>query len=81
MTETLVAPAIEAPTEAEPAFEALYRSSRDAEALEAQLADVRRLGRFATVSVDVTSDGTASDDGGWSLGVALVSPRCSCPSA
>jgi len=29
MTETLVAPAIEAPTEAEAAFEALYRSSRD----------------------------------------------------
>ena len=29
MNETLVAPAIEAPTEAETAFEALYRSSRD----------------------------------------------------
>ena len=29
MNETLVAPAIEAPTEAEAAFEALYRSSRD----------------------------------------------------
>jgi RNA polymerase sigma-70 factor, ECF subfamily len=29
MNETLVAPAVEAPTEAEAAFEALYRSSRD----------------------------------------------------
>jgi RNA polymerase sigma-70 factor, ECF subfamily len=29
MNKTLVAPAIEAPTEAETAFEALYRSSRD----------------------------------------------------
>ena len=29
MNETLVAPAIEAPSEAETAFEALYRSSRD----------------------------------------------------
>ncbi len=42
-----------------------------ADALEAQLADVRRQGRFATVSVDVTSNGAASDDGGWSLGDAL----------
>ena len=42
-----------------------------ADALEAQVADVRRLGRFATVSVAVTSNGAASDGGGWSLGDAL----------
>jgi hypothetical protein len=42
-----------------------------ADAFEQQLAGVKRQGRFATVAVDVTSDGPAADDGAWSLGDAL----------
>ena len=66
-----------------------------ADALEADVNRVQRQGRFATVQVDVTSNGAASDGGGWSLGDALddaeraprrsaASPwsasRCSCRS-
>ena len=40
-------------------------------ALEADANRVQRQGRFATVQVDVTSNGAASDDDGWSLGDAL----------
>ncbi len=42
-----------------------------ADALETELAGVKRQGRFATVGVEVTSNGSASDEGGWSLGDAL----------
>lgn len=42
-----------------------------ADALETELAGVKRQGRFATVDVEVTSNGSASDDDGWSLGDAL----------
>ena len=43
-----------------------------ANAEQAALNGVKRQGRFATVGVDVTSDGAAAgDDGGWSLGDAL----------
>ena len=42
-----------------------------ADALEADVNRVQRQGRFATVSVEVTSNGAASDAGGWSLGDAL----------
>jgi hypothetical protein len=41
-----------------------------ADALETQLNRVQRQGRFATVEVEVTSNGPA-DDGGWTLGEAL----------
>jgi hypothetical protein len=43
-----------------------------ADALETQLNAVERQGRFATVDVEVTSDGPGSDDeAGWSLGDAV----------
>ena len=42
-----------------------------ADAHEAELNGVKRQGRFATVNVEVTSNGPASDDGDWSLGDAL----------
>ena len=43
-----------------------------ADAQQAELNDVERQGRFATVNVDVTSSGPGSDqDGDWSLGDAL----------
>lgn len=41
-----------------------------ADALETQLNRVQRQGRFATVDVEVTSNGPADDDG-WTLGEAL----------
>lgn len=44
-------------------------ASADAQA--AELNGVKRQGRFATVNVEVTSNGPASDDDGWSLGDAL----------
>jgi Domain of unknown function (DUF4349) len=43
----------------------------NAEALETELNSVVRQGRFATVSVGVTSNGPGDDDGNWSLGDAL----------
>jgi hypothetical protein len=42
-----------------------------ADAAEAALNRVQREGRFASVNVDVSSDGPASGDDGWSLGDAL----------
>ena len=42
-----------------------------AEAERAELNGVKRQGRFATVNVDVTSSGSDTDQGGWSLGEAL----------
>lgn len=43
-----------------------------AEAHRAELNNVKRQGRFATVNVEITSSGSASDeDGDWSLGEAL----------
>ena len=47
------------------------RSQASADALETELNGVKRQGRFATVDVEVTSNGSASDDDGWSLGDAL----------
>ncbi len=43
-----------------------------ANAYEAERNDVERQGRFATVNVDITSNGHGSDDGQWSLGDALA---------
>jgi hypothetical protein len=40
-------------------------------AAEAELNQVVRQGRFATVNVDVTSEGSATDDGAWSIGDAF----------
>ena len=48
---------------------ASLEASADAQA--AELNGVKRQGRFATVNVEVTSNGPASDDDGWSLGDAL----------
>ncbi len=42
-----------------------------ADAYETELNQVSRQGRFATVSVEVTSNGPASDDGNWGLGDAV----------
>jgi hypothetical protein len=42
-----------------------------ADAHQAALNGVRRQGRFATVGVEVTSNGPTTDDGNWSLGDAL----------
>jgi hypothetical protein len=42
-----------------------------ADAQEAELNGVKREGRFATVNVEVTSNGPASSDDGWSLGDAF----------
>ncbi len=42
-----------------------------ADAQQAALNGVKRQGRFATVDVDVTSNGPAADDGSWNLGDAL----------
>ena len=42
-----------------------------ADALRADLGETQRRGRFATVSVDITSNGSASDEEGWSLSDAL----------
>jgi hypothetical protein len=42
-----------------------------ADAQEAELNRVQRQGRFATVGVEVTSNGPSSDDGDWKLGDAL----------
>jgi hypothetical protein len=42
-----------------------------ADAFEAELNNVQRQGRFATVNVDITSDGPGSEGGDWTLGDAL----------
>jgi hypothetical protein len=42
-----------------------------ADAHQTALNGVKRQGRFATVAVDVTSNGPTTDDGNWSLGDAL----------
>ncbi len=42
-----------------------------ADAYETEFNQVRRQGRFATVSVEVTSNGPASDDGDWGLDDAV----------
>ena len=42
-----------------------------ADALRADVGQTQRRARFATVSVDITSNGLASDDDGWSLSDAL----------
>jgi hypothetical protein len=42
-----------------------------ADAYETELNQVNRQGRFATVSVEVTSNGPASDDGNWGLDDAV----------
>jgi len=42
-----------------------------AEALRADVGQTQRRARFATVNVDITSNGSASDEDGWSLSDAL----------
>ena len=42
-----------------------------ADAYETELNGVKRQGRFATVSVEVTSNGPAADDGDWGLDDAV----------